>query len=85
MDLETVIGFSPAVLDVVDDFRYEDAVRSATASGFVEKHAVRGTLPDGSNLDLAVCVVAEVENGQVSEVREYFDGVAAAGLVAAPA
>jgi ketosteroid isomerase-like protein len=83
MDLDTLLGFSKAVLGVVDDFRYEDAVRSATATGFVEEHSVRGVLPDGSRLDVAVCVVADVRDGQVSDVREYLDTGAAAGLIAA--
>lgn len=83
MDLETLLTFSAAVLRVVENFRYEDAVRSATATGFVEEHAVRGTLPDGSELDVAVCVVADVVDGKVVDLREYLDGVAAAGLLAA--
>jgi ketosteroid isomerase-like protein len=83
MDLDSVLGFALSVLRVVADFRYEDAVRSVTASGFVEEHNVRGTLPDGSDLNLAVCVVADVHDGRVSDLREYFDGVAAAGLASA--
>ncbi len=51
MDLETVLGFSAAVLGVVEHFRCEDAVRSETSSGFVEEHRVRGTLPDSIELD----------------------------------
>jgi len=83
MDLNTLLGFALSVLQVVADFRYEEPVRSETASGFVEEHAVRGTLPDGSELDLPVCVVADVRDGRVSDVREYFDGVRAAGLASA--
>jgi len=83
MNLETLLGFTAAVLKVVKGFRYEDAVRSATATGFVEEHAVRGTLPDGSSLELAVCVVAKVKGGKITDVREYFDSKAAAGLAKA--
>lgn len=83
MDLDTLLGFSQSVLRVVDNFRYEDARRSATATGFVEEHNVRGTLPDGSTLDLAVCVVADVRDGKVCDLREYLDVAAAAGLVTA--
>jgi ketosteroid isomerase-like protein len=83
MNLETLLGFTAAVLKVVKGFRYEDAVRSATATGFVEEHAVRGTLPDGSSLELAVCVVAKVQGGKITDVREYFDSKAAEGLVKA--
>ena len=83
MDLETLLGFNSAVHRVVKDFRYADAVRSATAAGFVEEHAVRATLPDGTSLDLAVCVVADMRDDRIAELREYFDTAAAAGLIAA--
>lgn len=83
MNLESLLRFNGAVHRVVKDFRYEDAVRSATANGFVEEHAVRGALPDGTALDLTVCVVADVRDGKVTEVREYLDTGAAAGLIAA--
>jgi ketosteroid isomerase-like protein len=83
MDLGTLLAFNRAVGRVVKDFRYCDPVRSATATGFVEEHSVRGTLPGGKTLDLAVCVVADIKDGKVTDVREYFDSAAAAELVAA--
>lgn len=83
MNLDTLLAFARSVLRVVDDFRYEDAKRSATETGFVEEHRVRGVLPDGSRLDLAVCVVADVRDGKVCELREYLDLAAASGLIAA--
>lgn len=83
MSLDRLLRFNAAVGRVVKDFRYEDAVRSATDTGFVEEHAVRGTLPDGTALELAVCVVATVKDGKVTDVREYLDSAAAAGLAAA--
>lgn len=58
-------------------------MRSATATGFVDEHSVRGILPDGSQLDVAVCVVADVRDGKVTGIREYLDTGAAAGLIAA--
>jgi len=81
--LDTLLAFNAAVGRVVKDFCYENAVRSDTASGFVEEHAVMGTLPCGKSLHLLVCVVAEVRGGQVSDVREYFDSAAAADLITA--
>ena len=83
MDLDTLIGFSMAVLGVVENFRYEEAVRSATETGFVEEHVVRGTLPDGSEMNLAVCVVGEVVDGKIVRLREYVDSAAAQGLIKA--
>ena len=81
--LEPLLEFALAVVGVVQDFRYADAVRSATSTGFVEEHSVRGTLPDGSDLDIRVCVVADVRDGKVSNIREYFDRDSAAGLIGA--
>ncbi|MFT4767856.1 MAG: ketosteroid isomerase-like protein [Glaciecola sp.] len=83
MDLDTLLGFSHAVLEVVKDFRYEEVRRSATATGFVEEHRVRGTLPDYSKLDLAVCVVADIRDGKIYSLREYLDTSAATELRAA--
>jgi ketosteroid isomerase-like protein len=83
MNLEALLAMNRAVGRVVRDVRYCDAVRSSTASGFVEEHTLRGILPDGSALELAVCAVADFENGTITEVREYFDSAAAKGLLAA--
>jgi ketosteroid isomerase-like protein len=83
LDLETLLAFSGSVNQVVSDFRYEEPIRSATDTGFVEEHYVRGTLPDGSALDLAVCVVVDLRDGKVVSLREYVDAAAAAGLLAA--
>ena len=80
-DVETLIQFSQAVSAIVKDFRYEDIIRSATDSGFVEEHTVRGTLPNGSQLTLVACVVADIENGKITRLREYVDTAAAAGLI----
>ncbi|MEM1403867.1 MAG: nuclear transport factor 2 family protein [Pseudomonadota bacterium] len=83
MGLDALIAFSSAVLSVVDGFHYAEPLRSATETGFVEEHAIRGTLPNGSSLDITLCVVGEVTNGKISEIREYVDSEAAAGLRAA--
>jgi ketosteroid isomerase-like protein len=83
MDLETLLAFNAAVHKAVRDFLYESPIRSATEAGFVEEHAVRGTLGDGSRFELQVCVVAEVSGGKVTALREYFDSKAAEGLVRA--
>jgi ketosteroid isomerase-like protein len=83
MNLETLLGFNAGVHKVVRHFRYENPVRSATETGFVEEHAVRGTLPDGKKLDLQVCVVAELSGGKITMIREYFDTKIAEGLILA--
>ena len=83
MDVEMLLHFNRLVRAVVSGFCYEDVVCAATATGFVEEHAVRGTLADGSALALAACVVADIVDGRVTLVREYVDTAAAAQLLAA--
>lgn len=83
MSLDALLAMNRAVGGILRDARYDEAVRAATATGFVEEHILRGILPDGSALELAICVVAEVENGMVTDVREYFDSAKAAKLMAA--
>lgn len=83
MDLDGLVRFARAVKRVVPDFRYVDARRAATESGFVEEHRVCGTLPDESKLDVAVCVVADVRGGKVVALREYLDTAAARALLRA--
>ncbi len=83
MSVDTLLEFTLAVLKVVKGFRYEEAVRTATDRGFVEEHQVRGTLPDGSQLDLAACVVGEVSDGRITALREYLDGSKARPLLKA--
>ena len=83
MDFEALLEFSRAVHGVLHDFRYEEPTRTATENGFVEEHRVCGRLPNGSELDLPVCVVAELRDGRVSQLREYLDLDAAKPLVTA--
>ena len=83
IDRATVLGFTAAVRAKVPDFRYEDCVCEATSSGFVEEHTVRGTLPDGDQINLRLCVVGTVEGGQITAIREYLDSAGAAGLAKA--
>ena len=83
MDMASLIRFVAAVLRVVPDFHYENAVRTTTESGFVEEHDVCGTLPDGSALRAAACIVAEVRDGQIISVHEYIDTAAVDGLLRA--
>ncbi|MEQ9002883.1 MAG: nuclear transport factor 2 family protein [Pseudomonadales bacterium] len=83
MSREALIRFALAVCRVVPDFHYEARRCAAIDNGFVEEHLVCGTLPDGGELRLAACVVADVRDGRIVGMREYVDSAAAAGLLAA--
>ena len=80
MSLDELLAFSAAVRRIMPDYHYADVVRMTTTSGFVEEHSVRGTLPDGEELRLAACVIGEIRDGRITELREYVDSVAARGL-----
>jgi len=83
MNLETLLAFTSKVKQVVPDFHYEHPKRYDSPSGFIEEHLVCGTLPDGNELKLTVCIVAEVHDGKIAILREYVDTLAAHGLAKA--
>ena len=75
MDRETLLRFAGAFRAVVRDYRYENVTCVQTDTGFVEEHDVCGTLADGTQVRLPACVVAEVRDGKIEAIREYFDSV----------
>ncbi|OBV12071.1 nuclear transport factor 2 family protein [Erythrobacter dokdonensis] len=83
MSLDALLQFAGAVNAALPDFRYENPIRTTTDSGFVEEHLVRASRPDGGQLSVMVCVVAEVSNGKITTLREYVYTGAAAGLLKA--
>ena len=83
MDRATLLKFAAAFRSVVQGYRYENAVCSATPTGFVEEHDVCGTLPDGTELRIPACVVAEVSDGRITRLREYLDTAKAAAVMKA--
>lgn len=80
MDLATILHFAVAVKQAAPDFRYEDIICETTDSGFVEEHRVRASFGEYGELDLMVCIVADVQDGKIAAVREYFDTAQAAPL-----
>jgi ketosteroid isomerase-like protein len=56
------------------DFRYEEIRREPTGDGYVQRHLLRGSLPDGAPIEMAACLFATVdETGRISRVEEYAD------------
>ena len=85
MTLDELLAFSASVRRILPDYHYAEVMIMPTTSGFIEEHSVRGTLPDGEKLRLAACVIGEVHDGRITELREYVDSGAARGLVRAMA
>jgi ketosteroid isomerase-like protein len=71
--VEAVIWWSEMLARSAPDAGYWNHERSGTADGFVEEHDFCATLPSGDRLNLRVCVVASVQAGRITELREYLD------------
>lgn len=57
--------------------RYDVHRRYETPGGFAQEHTLTGTLPDGTPFALRAAIFADVKAGQITALREYFDGAAA--------
>lgn len=55
------------------DIDYDIQRRVPTADGFVQEHILRGTLKSGKPFALLACAIIQVEDGRISELREYLD------------
>ena len=53
--------------------RYEDVRRETIPGGFVQQHHLRGTTTAGASFEVAICMVVQVDEGQVRRIDEYFD------------
>jgi len=53
--------------------RYANPRLLTTARGFVQQHVLEATRIDGRQLSLPACVIAEVEDGRITRLDEYFD------------
>ena len=53
--------------------RYANPRLLTTARGFVQQHVLEATRIDGRQLSLPACVIAEVEDGRIMRLDEYFD------------
>lgn len=64
----------------VKNKRYEEVRRHVTPTGFVEQHVLRGTAPNGAELDVPACLVVTVTDGRISRIEEYVDSAHVAAL-----
>jgi ketosteroid isomerase-like protein len=59
--------------------RYTHPKLIATEAGFVQQHVLEAVRVDGRRLSLPSCVVAEVTQGRIRRIDEYFDTAPLAG------
>jgi len=65
----------------IRNLRYENVRRQRTDSGFMQQHVLRGTAPNGRELDIPACIVCTVRNGRITRLDEYLDSAHIAPLV----
>ncbi|HVO27859.1 MAG TPA: nuclear transport factor 2 family protein [Candidatus Margulisiibacteriota bacterium] len=65
----------------IRNLRYENVRRQRTDSGFMQQHVLRGTAPNGRQLDIPACIVCTVRNGRITRLDEYLDSAHIAPLV----
>ncbi|MGP4026380.1 nuclear transport factor 2 family protein [Actinomadura sp. 3N407] len=57
----------------LDGFRYEEIRRDPLPDGYVQRHVLRGTLPDRTPVEMAACLFVTVAGGRITRVEEYAD------------
>ncbi|MFV2177361.1 nuclear transport factor 2 family protein [Actinomadura sp. LOL_016] len=55
------------------DMRYEVLRRDALPDGYVQRHVLRGALPDGAPFELHACLFVTVRDGRIVRLEEYAD------------
>jgi len=55
------------------NLNYDIQYRVALPDGFLQEHILRGTLANGEAFALHACAIVKVENGRITELREYLD------------
>ena len=67
----------------ISEVAYTEIRRSATPTGFVQQHVMRGRVKSsGKEIRLPACIICEVEHGRVTRLDEYFDSAHIAMLTA---
>ena len=67
------------VIGNISGIKYSDVRRSATDTGFVQQHVLRGSFK-GKELALPACIVVTIEGGRITRLDEYLDSAQTAML-----
>jgi uncharacterized protein len=57
----------------VSDLRYEEIRRDPTEAGYVQRHVLRGSIADGTGIEVPACLFVTVTDGRISRIEEYAD------------
>lgn len=58
---------------VVSGLRYDITRRVPAPDGVIQQHVLRGTLPDGSDVELHAAMYLQVRDGHITRIEEYLD------------
>jgi ketosteroid isomerase-like protein len=67
----------------VSGLRYDVIRRADVAEGVLQQHVLRGTLPNGTEVELHAAMYLQVRDGHVTRIEEYLDSGKRAAIRAA--
>ncbi len=57
----------------VSGLRYDVIRRAPAADGVLQQHVLRGTLPNGAEVELHAAMYLQVRDGHITRIEEYLD------------
>ena len=63
--------------------RYDIVRRVPAADGVLQQHVLRGSLPDGTDVELHAAMYLQVRDGHVTRIEEYLDSAKRSSIRAA--
>jgi ketosteroid isomerase-like protein len=67
----------------VAGLRYDVIRRAAVSDGVIQQHVLRGTLPNGAEVELHAAMYLQVRDGHVTRIEEYLDSAKRSSIRAA--
>jgi uncharacterized protein len=67
----------------VSGLHYDVIRRAPTADGVLQQHVLRGSLPDGIEVELHAAMYLQVRDGRITRIEEYLDSGKRASIRAA--
>ena len=68
---------------MVSGLHYDITRRVPAPGGVLQQHVLRGTLPDGSGVELHAAMYLQVRDGHITRIEEYLDSGQRATIKAA--
>jgi len=67
----------------VSGLRYDIVRRVPTADGVLQQHVLRGSLPNGAEVELHAAMYLQVRDGHITRIEEYLDSAKRSSIRAA--